>query len=100
MFERGLAEVVDEHDVALGYMVLCVDDVASIRRDRNAKIDYLALENRMDLPGGEVEIAQSGEIVGGIEVDAIAGQGPVGGERERGNTFDARFGADRIQRSH
>jgi hypothetical protein len=96
---EALAEVVNEHDVAFGYVVFGVEDITSIRRDSNAKVSLFAFHDWADFLVREIEKAQGGNIVGGIEVDAFAANGPVVCEGEPRNSFDARLGTDRVQRS-
>ena len=52
-----LAEVVDEHDVSVRLVHLCIENPAAVRRDRQAIAElFLGIEDLTDLFGGEIEV--------------------------------------------
>src|SRR5437763_10154441 len=73
-----LAEVVDEHDVSVRLVPLCIENPPAIRRDRQAITElFLGMQDLMDLFGGEIEVPDGLWRIGWHEIDAARNDCPL-----------------------
>ena len=72
-----LVEILDEHDVCVALVPLCIEDPASIGGNRETVVEiFIHRKYLADLFGGEIEVADGLGRIGGNEIDASRHNGP------------------------